>query len=93
MSLFCISDNISVMFNIGLPELIIIFAIILIVLGPKRLPEFTRSVGRLIGNLKRSADDIKTELTREIINVKEEAEEIKEKIEKNNNNEGKKKPG
>ncbi len=92
MSHFPISDNISFMFNIGLPELIIIFAIILIVLGPKRLPEFTRSVGRLIGDLKRSADDIKSELTREIINAKEEAGKLGEEIEKNNNNEGKEKP-
>lgn len=81
------------MFNIGLPELIIIFAIILIVLGPKRIPDFTRSVGRLIGDLKRSADDIKSELTREIINAKDEIGKISNEIEKNNNDEGKEKPG
>jgi len=62
------------MFNIGLPELIIIAAIIIIVIGPHRLPEFTRSVGRIIGDLKRSAEDIKTELTKEILNTKEEIE-------------------
>ncbi len=81
------------MFNIGLPELIIIFAIILIVLGPKRIPDFARSLGRLIGDLKRSADDIKTELTREIINAKDEMERIGHKIEKNNNDEGKERSG
>lgn len=32
--------------NIGLPEIIIVLVIVLIVFGPKRLPELARSVGR-----------------------------------------------
>ena len=33
-------------FNIGFPELIVVLVIALIVLGPKKLPEAARSVGR-----------------------------------------------
>ena len=40
-------------FNIGAPELIIILAIALIVLGPKKLPE----VGRSLGNGMREFKD------------------------------------
>ena len=32
-------------FNVGFPELIIILVIALIVLGPKKLPDFGRSLG------------------------------------------------
>jgi len=32
-------------FNIGLPEMIIVLVIALIVLGPKKLPDFGRSLG------------------------------------------------
>lgn len=32
-------------FNVGLPELMIVLVIALIVLGPKKLPEFGRSLG------------------------------------------------
>ena len=32
-------------FNVGFPELIIVLVIALIVLGPKKLPEFGRSIG------------------------------------------------
>ena len=35
----------SVPFNIGFPELMIVLVIALIVLGPKKLPDFGRSLG------------------------------------------------
>lgn len=52
-------------FNIGLPELIIVLVIALIVLGPKKLPDFGRSLGSgmrefkdsLSGDSKRDEDD------------------------------------
>lgn len=32
--------------NVGLPEIIIVLVIVLIIFGPKRLPELARSVGK-----------------------------------------------
>ena len=39
------------MFGIGLTELLLVFVIALLFIGPKRLPGFAREVGRLIGQL------------------------------------------
>ncbi len=41
-------------FNIGFPELIIVLVIALIVLGPKKLPDFGRSLGSGIREFKDS---------------------------------------
>ena len=40
--------------NIGAPELIILLIVLLLVFGPKRLPEMGRSVGRGIREFKES---------------------------------------
>jgi sec-independent protein translocase protein TatA len=40
--------------NIGAPELIILLVVLLLVFGPKRLPEMGRSVGRGIREFKES---------------------------------------
>ncbi len=41
-------------FNVGLPEMIIVLVIALIVLGPKKLPEVGRSLGRGMREFKDS---------------------------------------
>ncbi len=41
------------MFNIGAPELVLIFFIILLLFGAKRLPEIGRSLGKALGEFKK----------------------------------------
>ena len=41
-------------FNVGFPELIVVLVIALIVLGPKKLPDFGRSLGNGIREFKDS---------------------------------------
>jgi len=50
------------MFGIGPPELIVIFLIILILFGAKRLPELARSLGRSINEFKNATTNIKNDL-------------------------------
>ena len=50
------------MFGIGPPELIVIFLIILILFGAKRLPELARSLGRSINEFKNASQSIKEDL-------------------------------
>jgi len=50
------------MFGIGLPELLLILAIGLIVLGPQKMPELARSLGKMLAELKHTANAFKDEL-------------------------------
>ncbi len=50
------------MFGIGLPELLVIFALALIVLGPEKLPEVAKQIAKFINQLRRAADEFKSEL-------------------------------
>ena len=54
------------MFDIGLFELLLLSIIVLLVIGPKRLPETLRTLGLWIGRMRRSFTRVKTEIEREI---------------------------
>src|SRR5262245_10871858 len=51
------------MFGIGMTEMIVIFVIALIVLGPKRLPELARTLGRTLAEFRRTASDLRREFS------------------------------
>ena len=47
------------MFGIGMPEMLLILAIALIVIGPKKLPDLAKSIGRAFGEFKRATSELK----------------------------------
>ena len=63
------------MFGIGFPELVVILLLALVVLGPQRLPEFARMLGRGFTMLKRVVDDAQTQVRDELRAVEEDEEE------------------
>lgn len=47
------------MFGIGLPELLLIMAVGLIVLGPQKLPELAKNLGKMLAEFKKAASSLK----------------------------------
>lgn len=54
------------MFDFGFSELIVIAVVMLIVVGPERLPKVARTAGHLLGRLQRYVTDVKSDIQREM---------------------------
>lgn len=68
------------MFGIGMTEMLLIAGLALIVLGPKKLPDLARSLGKGFAEFKRATNELKS--TIEVETRAEEARYKKEKLEK-----------
>ena len=65
------------MFNIGLPEILIIGAIALIVFGPNKLPELAKALGRAMREFKKATDEVKESFEAETRDLEEIKSAIK----------------
>jgi TatA/E family protein of Tat protein translocase len=70
------------MFGIGMPEMLVILALALIIIGPKKLPDLAKSLGRAMREFKRATNEFKEtiQLDSEISEVKETFNDINEGV-------------
>jgi sec-independent protein translocase protein TatB len=67
------------MFGIGSTELIVILIVALLVLGPKKLPEIAKSLGKGMAEFRRMSTDVKRTIEMEADRTeKEEKKKVKE---------------
>jgi sec-independent protein translocase protein TatA len=69
------------MFGIGMPELLLILALALIVLGPKKLPELARALGKGMAEFRRATDELKDEFRQMEHEIEENSPEATSKDE------------
>ncbi len=58
------TNNTKIMGPIGMPVMMMIFVVILLLFGAKKLPELPRGVGKSMGEFKKARDDFEREITR-----------------------------
>ncbi len=70
------------MFGIGMPEMLLILAIALIVIGPKKLPDLAKSLGRALREFKKATSELKEslELDNELKDVKKDFTDFSSEI-------------
>lgn len=69
------------MFGVGIPEILIILVIALLVLGPQKLPELAKALGKAIGEFKRATRDLRETMDLDNLDVTEPSSKEKDKKE------------
>lgn len=79
-------SEVLVMFGIGLPEMLLIMALALIVIGPDKLPDLARSLAKGLMELKKTAESLKTSFAEEgnpLAEIRPELEEAAKSLKNN----------
>jgi sec-independent protein translocase protein TatA len=72
--------------SIGFPELLLIFIVVLVVFGPKKLPEFAKLLGKTLREFRSTVDQAKSAIEDEIYkegmadNIKGISQDVKEAL-------------
>jgi len=68
------------MWNIGFPELVVIFIIALLVFGPRKLPELGKTLGKGLAEFKKASNELKRTWEDEVRAEEEELKKIQRDI-------------
>lgn len=72
------------MFGMGMPEILLILAIALIVIGPKKLPDLAKSLGRAMIEFKKATTELKSslEVDTDVMDVKKTWKDMDQELKK-----------
>ena len=59
--------------GIGIWEVLLIIVVVLIVLGPQKVPEIARKLGQIVRTIRRASTDLSTAITRELDVTKDDS--------------------
>jgi Tat protein translocase TatB subunit len=68
------------MFGIGMQELLVILGLALIILGPKKLPEIARGLGKAMREFRRATSDLRGQFEEETRDLKDVTETLREEV-------------
>jgi sec-independent protein translocase protein TatA len=75
------SISFILLFGISGGEIIVVFLLVLLLFGPKKIPEIARSIGKGMNEIKKVQRDINAEINRYSREIENPAKQIKEDIE------------
>jgi Tat protein translocase TatB subunit len=67
--------------NIGITELIVILLLALLVVGPERLPELGRKLGKTLQDVRKAYDNLTRDLGPELMSIQKTTQELRESVE------------
>ncbi len=70
------------MFGIGMPEMLLLLAIALVVIGPKKLPDLAKSLGRAMREFKKATNELKEtmQIDNDLADVKKAFNDISDDV-------------
>lgn len=66
---------------LGWQETLVIFVLVLLLFGPKKLPEVGKNIAKAIGEFRRASSELKDTWHREMANLEKETSDIKKEAE------------
>lgn len=73
------------LFGISMGEIILIFLVVLMLFGSKKIPDLARSFGKGMNEFRKATEDIKREFEQSTSEIKEELSQIETNIRQNSN--------
>jgi TatA/E family protein of Tat protein translocase len=71
-------------FNISGGEIFIILLVVFLFFGPDKIPEIARWMGKGLNEVKKATSEIRDEITRETVDLRREADDLKKSINHDN---------
>jgi sec-independent protein translocase protein TatB len=67
--------------NVGITELVLILLLALLVVGPERLPELARQLGKVLHDVRKMYENLTSDLGPELMSLQESTRDLRESVE------------